>query len=176
MLRFFKFSFLLTVFFSLFIQISAQNQTLKDLLESAGVNERAGNYARAVEDYEALARLKPTAVIYHVKLAENYLRLERDSEAIAAARKAIELEPKNSFAHFFVGKVFFELGQHEEAAQSFQKAIELDSKFAEAFFYLGASEARRGKSENAIAALRQAIALAPDSFNYYIQLGEVLNE
>lgn len=134
-----------------------------------------GNFARAAGIYEILVRLKPNSAFYQVKLAENYLPLERDAEALAAARKALETEPKHPLAYYFIGKIYFELGQHEEAVKAFQQSIAIDNKASAAFYYLGLSEGRRGKSENAIAALRQALALQPENFNYYLELGSMLN-
>jgi len=143
---------------------------------SAEANEGAGNYSRAFEIYETLARLRPNSAVYQVKLAENHLRFERDAEAIAAARRAIELEPRHPLAHFYLGRVYFELGQHEEAAQSFQKASEIDTKLPEAFYSLGITQMRRSKPALAIPALRQAINLAPDVFDFNLELGKALND
>ena len=142
---------------------------------AAEINVETGNYARATEIYETLARLKPTAVFYQIRLAENYLRLERDAEAIAAARKALEVE-QHPLAYFFLGRVYFELGQNEEAAQSFQKSVELDAKNSDGFYFLGLSEARRGKFDTAITALRKAVAIAPESFEYNKELGSALTQ
>ncbi|MDQ4122729.1 MAG: tetratricopeptide repeat protein [Acidobacteriota bacterium] len=141
---------------------------------AAEINSEMGSRPRATEIYEILARIRPNSVLYQVKLAENYLRLERDAESIAAAGRAIELE-KHPMAYFFLGNLYFELGQSEEAAEAFRQAVVLDDKFAEAYFYLGVSENRRGKTENAIAALKQAVRLAPDNFDYNKELGSMLN-
>lgn len=152
----------------------ADNEILLNF--SAELNKQNGNYVRAVELYETLARLRSGSAVYQVNLAEEYLRSERDADAIAAARKAIALEPRQPLAHFYLGRVFFELGQHEEAAQSFQKAVEIDPKVADAFYYLGITDVRRSKSEKAIPALRQAVNLAPDVFDFNLELGKALNE
>ena len=149
----------------------AENEML--LRFAAETNSETGNYARATEIYETLARLKPNSVHYQIMLAENYLRLERDSEAIAAANKAIALE-KHPMAYFFLGRVYFELGQNEEAAAAFQQSAALDAKLAEAFYYLGLSQQRRGKSDEAITALRQAAALQPENFDFNKELGSAL--
>ena len=133
-----------------------------------------GDVSRAVAIYEKLAQTNPKAVLYQVRLADLYLRLERDAEALAAARKAIELEPKNASAYFFAGRIYFELGQHEEAANAFQKVIEFDAKFPDAFYLLGLSEMRRGKTANGIAALQNAVAAAPGNFDYNKELGSAL--
>jgi superkiller protein 3 len=156
------------------LQKFSDNEILLNV--SAEVNEEAGDYNRAVEIYETLARLRPNSAVYQVRLAENYLRLERDSEAIAAARKALQLEPKHPLAHFYLGRVYFELGQHEEAVQNFQKASEIDTKFAEAFYYLGVAESQRSKLDKSIAALRQAVALSPDNFFFNRELGKRLED
>jgi tetratricopeptide (TPR) repeat protein len=155
------------------LQKFAGNEILLGI--SADANEVAGNYSRSLEIYETLARLRPGSGVYQVKLAENYLRFERDAEAVAAARKAIELEPRYSPAHFYLGKIYFELGQNEEASASFQKSAELDAEFTDALYFQGLSEGRRGKTENAIAALRKAVALAPENFEYQKELGTALN-
>ena len=135
-----------------------------------------GNFSRSLELFEALARLRPNLAGYQAALAENYLRLERDAEAIAAARRAIELEPRHPLAHFFLGRVFFELGQHEEAAANFRRAAEIDAGMAETFYFLGVAESRRGRLELAIPALREAARLEPGSFVYNGELGKALKE
>jgi tetratricopeptide (TPR) repeat protein len=156
------------------VQKFAGNEIL--LVAAAETFAADGNFPRTLEIYETLARLKPNSAAYQVGLAEYYLRLERDAEAIAAARKAIELEPRHPLAHFFLGRVYFELGQHEEAAVSFQKSIEFDQKFADAFYFLGLAQARRSKFDQAITALREAARLAPDNFYYNNELGKILND
>lgn len=145
------------------------------LFASAELNFEQGNFAQSLLFYETLAQMQPGSVFYQVKLAENYLRLERDAEAIAAARKALELE-KHPLAYFFLGRVYFELGQNDEAADAFGQAIALDGKLGDAFYFLGLSEERRGKSDKAIAALRQAVALSPQNFNYNERLGTLLTD
>jgi tetratricopeptide (TPR) repeat protein len=143
------------------------------LLNSAELNFEQGNYSQSLAAYEALAQLKPNSVLYQVRLAENYLRLERDSEAINAARKALEIE-KYPPAYFFLGKIYFELGQNEEAAEAFQQVINLDGKLPDAYYFLGVSQSRRGRRDKAIAALRQAVALAPQDFQFNKELGSIL--
>ena len=146
------------------------------LVFSAELNKQTGNYTRALELYEMLARLHPTSAVYQINMAEEYLRFERDSEAIASARKALELDSRHPLGHFYLGRVFFELGQNDEAAQSFQKASELDQNFQEAFYGLGAAHARRNDLTKAISALRRAVTLAPDNFDYNRELGATLQK
>lgn len=84
------------------LQKFADNELLLNV--SAESFAGAGNFARTAEIYETLTRLKPSNAYYLVKLAENYLRLERDADALAAARRALETDPKQSSAHFLSAK------------------------------------------------------------------------
>ncbi|HEX8398226.1 MAG TPA: tetratricopeptide repeat protein [Pyrinomonadaceae bacterium] len=148
-----------------------ENEMLLNL--AAEINSESKNIARATEIYEKLARLRPNSALYQIKLAAHYPHLLRDADAVAAARRAIELE-KHPLAYYFLGVLYSDLGQSEEAAEALRQAVALDDKFAEAFYYLGISERRRGKTENAIAALRQAVRLAPDNFDFNKELGSTL--
>lgn len=152
----------------------ADDRTLLTIAADAAV--AAGDFQRAAESYETLARLAPQNAFYQAALAENYLRLERDAEAIAAARKAIEIEPQHPLAHYVLGRVYFELGQHTEAAASLRRAVELDARLAEAFYFLGVAEKRRRKIDRALPALREAARLSPGNFDYQRELGNLLNE
>jgi tetratricopeptide (TPR) repeat protein len=140
---------------------------------AAEINLETGNLARATEIYENLARAFPSAVLYQIKLAAHYPHLQRDAEAVAAAKRAIELE-KHPMAYYFLGSLYFELGQSDEAVEAFRQSAALDDKFADAFYYLGISERRRGKYESAITALKQAVRLAPDNFDFNKELGSTL--
>jgi len=105
-----------------------------------------GNDPLAANLFEQLIRLNPTSAFYHARLADVYLRLERDSDALAAARKALELEPDNPFANYFMGKLFFELGQHEEASASFKKISGEFGQLSDSQYFLALSEERLGNS------------------------------
>ncbi len=156
------------------LQKFADNEILLNL--TAEANKELGNFNRVVELYEILARRFSNSAVYQVNLAESYLQIERDADSITAARRAIDLEPKNPMAHFYMGRVLFELGQHTDAAQSFQTATEIDSKFANAFYFLGVTEVRRSNFQKSIPALRQAVYLSPDIFDFNLELGKSLNE
>lgn len=134
------------------------------------------NFLQALLYAEKLTQINPDSGFYQANLSDIFLRLERDSEAIAAANKAIELEPKNASAHYFLGKVYFELAQYEEAITAFQKAIHFDPKLVNAFYYLGVSQTRSGKLDSAISTLRKAVEISPDNFSLQRKLAEVLTD
>jgi superkiller protein 3 len=159
-------------------ELALQKFAAHELLLNAAAEafSDAENFSRALEIYETLARLKPNDAYYQVKLAENYLRFERDADALAAARKALEMEPKHHLAYFYIGKIYYELGQHEEAANAFQKSVEINPQFSDALYFLGLSESLRGKDDPAIKAFRQALEIEPQNFDFNRQLGSTLGK
>lgn len=145
------------------------------IVEAASFYVSIGNPAAAADLYQRLITLKPGSAVYHAYLAEVYMLLERDNDAVSEARKALELEPKNARAQYFMGRLFFELGQHSEASQAFETVTQSTTDFPDAPYYFALSEARRGRNESAVAALRRLVAIDPDNFDYQSELGRSLN-
>jgi superkiller protein 3 len=102
--------------------------------------------------------------------------LGKKEEAIAAYRKAIELDPKLAAAYYNLGNRLSDLGKKEEAIAAYRKAIELDPKLAAAYNNLGNRLSELGKKEEAIAAYRKAIELDPKYAKAYSNLGNRLSD
>lgn len=116
---------------------------------------------------------KKTAVDY---LDEGALLLgEGNLEgAIAAYRRAIELNPDHSWSHHNLGEALGKLGQFEEAIAAFRQAIELNPDFSWSYHHLGDTLDRQQQWEEAVAAFRKAIELDADHFGSYCGLGQSL--
>ena len=78
-------------------------------------------------------------------------------EATAEYRKAIELDPGNSAAHYNLGRVFQETNLLDEATAEYRKAIDFDPKNAVAHYDLGLALHRTNQLDEAIAEYRKAI-------------------
>lgn len=146
------------------------------LQQAASYHAEKGNLPYAAELYERLTRIKPSSALYHARLADVYLRLDRDDDALASARRSLQLEPDNPFAHYFMGRLFFELGQHAESAAAFQKVVNSGVELPEAEYYYALSESRRGRNVIAIDTLRRLTVRFPENFNYFSELGNSLNQ
>jgi tetratricopeptide (TPR) repeat protein/serine/threonine protein kinase len=85
-------------------------------------------------------------------------------EAIAAYRKAIELNPMDASAYYNLGSVFLIEGKNEEeVAVLCRKVIELDPSHVGAHVNLGIVLGYLGKLEEAIVYYRKALKLDPDN-------------
>ena len=98
----------------------------------------------------------------------------RHDEAIAAFKKAIELDPKNAYPWNGLGNVYDDLGRHDEAIAAYNKAIELDPKFAAPWNGLGNVYTLQGQHDQALEAFRKAVELAPDRGIYRSSLVGIL--
>jgi predicted O-linked N-acetylglucosamine transferase (SPINDLY family)/predicted SAM-dependent methyltransferase len=96
----------------------------------------------------------------------------RGGEALAAYRKALELDPGHAKAANNLGCLQELFGQLDEAAQSYARALQADPKLANALYNRANVERQRGRLKAAEADLRQAVALEPRA-DWQSNLGEV---
>ncbi len=83
------------------------------------------------------------------------------AEGLAAARKAIGLDPKSAPAHLALGRLGAIRGEFDFAIRELETAIGLDPSFAQAHFGLGQAYAAAGDPTSALAPLGRAIGLDP---------------
>jgi tetratricopeptide (TPR) repeat protein len=94
-------------------------------------------------------------------LGEALRALDRREEALAAYRKAIELEPDNAEAHSNLGLMLIEEKKFPEAAQVLQKALALNPSLPSAHYNYGLVLRQEGKLDDAISHWQRALALQP---------------
>jgi adenylate cyclase len=88
--------------------------------------------------------------------------VEADRQAgYAAARRAVELDDKDPYAHYALAWMNLLRQDHESAAAEAQKAIDLTPNFALAYFILGVARVFLGRFEQAADPFRRAMRLSP---------------
>lgn len=98
----------------------------------------------------------------HYLLAKALVELEGDnSQAVAHARKAVELDPEQGDAYAVLGITLAGAGEFNEARRQCEKAIRLRPTNAEVRWYLGRILDQQGAYDESIEALRKAIDLTP---------------
>jgi tetratricopeptide (TPR) repeat protein len=101
-----------------------------------------------------------SANAYH-SLAVVSRQLGKHDEALAARRRAAEIEPGVAMRHVAVASDLYELERYDEAAAACRKAIELDSRCRPAYAMLGVVLRLQEKFAEAIEPLEQAVRLDP---------------
>jgi len=116
-------------------------------------------YKRAIE----LNPGYPTAYHWYA----GYLSgMGRHAEAIAAMKKARELDPLSPRINANVGLILYFAREYDHAIEELQKALEMDPSSGAAYSYLGMARLQKGEHEQAIAALersRQLLDGSPES-------------
>ncbi|MGH7531459.1 MAG: tetratricopeptide repeat protein [Gemmatimonadales bacterium] len=120
-------------------------------------------------DFAAAAAALDTALAagvsaYDVELIYTVLgnalnELGRFDDAIAAHRKALEINPRFHEAWVNLGIVYRLLGEYDHAEQSYLKALELAPDYAELHASLGALYIFRDEAPRAVESLERAIRL-----------------
>jgi serine/threonine protein kinase/tetratricopeptide (TPR) repeat protein len=96
---------------------------------------------------------------------------ELSTKAIDLAKKAIELSPRLTHAHQFLGGAYSSTGRYDEAIESFQEALRLEPNNAGAHASLGrAYWIGKGMIDEGINELEHAIAINPQGGYAYLQL------
>ena len=99
------------------------------------------------------------ALAHWIKLVDD-LPAAHD-ESVAAANRALELEPNSSEVLGYAGCAFSDLGYKQRGIPILEKAIDLDASNAQARAALGAALIVSGELEPGIAALTEAIKISP---------------
>lgn len=152
----------------------------------------AGQYSRAVPEFEAAVKLDPNFIGAHAALCRAYLEqdeLESASTSVAAALKldanyqpALLLYGTIIEAYHDRGKAHLADRQYTEAVAAFQKAITLDADLGDTsqvdrpenthiYVHLGAAYIGMKAHQKAIEALQQAIAQDADLVDAHYNLG-----
>ena len=88
-------------------------------------------------------------------------------EALAAAKRAIELDDQDANSYFTIGRVHLARREYDLAIDALQHAVELNPSLAVTYCGLGDSLAYEGRLDEAIAQFEIAIKLSPhDPFRW----------
>jgi len=104
------------------VATSQQTEVMR-LKEQGNVHFRNERYEEALNSYNLAIRADNTVPQLFANRANTLLKLERPSEALLDADRAIELNPKWARAHFRRGQCMFALQHYTEAIESFKAAL-----------------------------------------------------
>lgn len=106
-------------------------------------------------------RVAPHSAVAHANLAAVYALVDRYDEAMAANRRAIELDPLQERAHSNLGLLLLWRNQTTEALAHLKRAVEIRPTFAAPYAHMGDCFAKEGRFEEAAKAYEHALDLDP---------------
>lgn len=112
----------------------------------------------------------------YTNLGMAYADLKKDKEAIAAYKKAIEIE-ENLFQPWYdMGNSFNALGKTNEAIEAYQKSIEINPYFIPAYNNLSRIFVDQKKTDEAVTLLQKANEKNPKNIQLLYNLGIVYSQ
>ena len=125
------------------------------------------------QEQEEAAQPSPTEVeaITELNKATELMHKSEYKEAIVFLKKAIELNPEFSEAHYNLGIVYERMGKHKDAIKMLKRTIELSPEDANAYYALGYAYYQKRKYERAVDAFEDAIRLKPNNAFAFKKLG-----
>lgn len=88
-------------------------------------------------------------------------QLNRNKDALEAARRAVQLGPDFAFAHYVLSGVYDQDNRFKEAELSIREAIRLDPEDADYYARLSSIQMQQRRWEEALRAAEQALELEP---------------
>ena len=123
----------------------------------------------AAEAFERSIALDPTSGLSHIWFGWPTWP-GREDAALAAARRAQELDPLNPYIHSLAGAVYDFWGRAEEGLREFDKAFEIDPNYLVGLYLGGGVYSRLGRHDEALRLFAQGVELsgrAPFYVSYY---------
>ena len=123
-------------------------------------------YADAKQQLDLLTQKQPNNPDVYLVLSDYYSNGVKDpGSAIAALRKAQQLDPKRSDVYLTLGVIQTQTQQWDDAEASLKKAAELSPKSSDPMLALGNYYQSRGRFPEAEQAFQRAIQLTPQDPN-----------
>jgi tetratricopeptide (TPR) repeat protein len=125
---------------------SMVGRTPEQLFEMAlDYESGADTLPEAIELYERVVNLAPDWIEAHINLGVAYYQIGMISEASAAFRAAMDLDPLNGISRYNLGCTLEELGEIDEAIEHLRRAARAMPAHADVHFNLALAYEKRGE-------------------------------
>ena len=138
---------------------SLSPDSVKVRLIAGLLNQTAGQYEKALQDYRRVQDLDPRNVDVLLHIASIYNNLDMNNEAITTYQRAIELEPEYYKTYRKFGQFYYFRSNYSGAAEQFRKAIDLAPGVVDTYNELASALSDLGRDDEAEKTLLASIHL-----------------
>ena len=140
-------------------------------LNRANINYDAGEYAKAVADYDAVLKIDQYNTDAYVKRANAKYVLNDLEGALKDYAIALEINPSLPDARFNIGRIYYRTQDFPKSVENMRAAIKLDSERPEYHFELARSEYKAGLYAESQEDFSKAISLKENFLDAYYGKG-----
>jgi eukaryotic-like serine/threonine-protein kinase len=126
----------------------------------------------AETEFQRAIELNPSYPFAHHWYALYLAAMERLDEAVAAERRAQELDPLSLIINKNVGTILYYARRFDQSIDQYKKTLELDKDFVRTHFYLGMTYLQKAMYDEAIAEYRKAVTLSDGNTVIIALLGQ----
>lgn len=98
------------------------------------------NPEKAIKHFQEALQLHPRYYSALVALGDQYAKLQRYDEAMAAYHKAVDMESDRADAHTGIGVALVKQKRYADAITPLRRSLELDKRSSSAYLFLGLAE------------------------------------
>lgn len=134
----------------------------------------AAMFLPAEESFLHVRQLDPTFPGVHLELGKAYISLRRTDDAIGELKLALQENPGDADASYFLGGLLVQESRYAEGIPYLERTKAAKPDFWAPYFYLGKAKLRLEKPAEAVVFLQKAVKLSPDEASAYYLLGQAL--
>lgn len=94
----------------------------------------------------------------------------KNQEALAAFDKLLELDQRNTAAHYYRGQVYTRMDQSSSALAAYKKALEIEPNYAPAQYEIAVIQYNSGKYSDAVASYQAVTSADPKNYQAHYNL------
>lgn len=121
----------------------------------------AGEKEEAALYYNKAIESQPDYKEAYLGLCQMYAE-DKDPQAQASCKKAVEIAPRNSGAYYNLGDAYYNAGDRQASMEAMRKAIEIDPGNVAAYNNLASVYTEVGRVSEALALWEKAAKISPD--------------
>jgi TolB-like protein/Flp pilus assembly protein TadD len=113
----------------------------------------------AEKEFQLALSLNPNSSLTYSGFTTYYAAIGRIGDALNAAKKCLELDPRSIRANYIMGMILLRAGHYKEAKKHLQKVIEMEPDLSLAYFLSGQGDMKESQFDQGVAQIEKAAAL-----------------
>ena len=125
------------------------------------VQQAAGNMSGALNDFQQASDLDPTNTAVLGQLAQLYLQMNRSSDALRIANRAVIFNKTDPQSYLLLGSVYAQQKRYDDARAQYEKAVALDPENSQPIVQIANTYAAQNNIPKALATMDRALKINP---------------